>query len=80
MTEHQYIRERERQEKLSKRSGIVFTTVVHAAFFVCFFFAGFTYLDPPPPEQEQILIEFDEPEIRRPKQTHKQRKLILQMQ
>lgn len=45
------------------------TIIVHAVFFVCFFFAGFTYLDPPPPEQEQILIEFDEPKIQRPRQT-----------
>ena len=45
------------------------TVIVHAVFFVCFFFAGFTYLDPPPPEQEQILIEFDEPKIQRPRQT-----------
>lgn len=69
MTEHHYIRERERQEKLSKRGGAVLTVIVHAIFFACFFFAGFTYLDPPPPEQEQIIIEFDEPEIRRPRQT-----------
>lgn len=69
MAEQHYIRERERQEKLSKRGGAVLTIIVHAVFFVCFFFAGFTYLDPPPPEQEQILIEFDEPKIQRPRQT-----------
>lgn len=69
MAEKQYIRERERQERLSRRGGIVFTIVIHAALFVCFFLTGFTYLDPPPPEQEQILIEFDEPEIKRPRQT-----------
>ncbi len=69
MAEKQYIRERERQERLSRRGGAVFTIAVHAALFVCFFLTGFSYLDPPPPEQEQILIEFDEPEIRRPRQT-----------
>ena len=69
MTEYQYIREREKQERMSKRGGVVLTVVVHAVFFTCMFFAGFTYLDPPPPEQEQILIEFDEPEIKRPRQT-----------
>jgi len=69
MAEKQYIRERERQERLSRSGGIVFTIVIHAALFVCFFLTGFTYLDPPPPEQEQILIEFDEPEIKRPRQT-----------
>jgi hypothetical protein len=69
MTEYQYIREREKQERMSKRGGIVLTIAAHAALFTCMFFAGFTYLDPPPPEQEQILIEFDEPEIKRPRQT-----------
>ena len=29
---------------------------------------GFTYLDPPPPEKEQILIEFDQVELKKPKQ------------
>lgn len=64
----QYLRERERQEKLSRASGAVFTVVVHVVLLTCFFFAGFTYLDPPPPDQEQILIEFDEPEIEEPRQ------------
>lgn len=50
-------------------SGVVFTAAVHVVILVCCFFAGFTYLDPPPPEQEQILIEFDEPETERPRQT-----------
>ena len=65
----QYLKEREKQEKQSRASGAVFTVAVHVALLVSFFFAGFTYLDPPPPEQEQILIEFDEPEIKRPRQT-----------
>lgn len=69
MARQQYIRERERQEALSRKGGIVFTIVVHLIFLACAFFTGFTYLDPPPPEQEQILIEFDEPEIERPRQT-----------
>ena len=42
---------------------------MHIALLVCCFITGFTYLDPPPPEQEQILIEFDEPVIEKPKQT-----------
>lgn len=67
--EQQYIRERERQEKLSRRGGAVFTVIVHTTLLVCFFHAGFTYLDPPPPEKELILIEFDEPETERPRQT-----------
>ena len=65
----QYLKEREKQEKQSRASGAVFTVAVHIALLVSFFFAGFTYLDPPPPDQEQILIEFEEPEIKRPRQT-----------
>lgn len=42
--------------------------VLHAALAACCFFTGFTYLDPPPPEREQILIEFEEPEIEKPRQ------------
>ena len=59
----QYLRERERQEKRSRVTGVALTVSAHIAALVCCFFMGFTYLDPPPPEQEQILIEFDEPEI-----------------
>ena len=65
----QYLKEREKQEKQSRASGAVFTVAVHIALLVSFFFAGFTYLDPPPPDQEQILIEFEEPEIQKPEQT-----------
>ncbi len=65
----QYLRERERQGRLSGVTGVALTVVLHGALLVCCFLTGFTYLDPPPPEQEQILIEFDEVEISRPKQT-----------
>ncbi len=65
----QYLRERERQAKRSKVTGAAFTVAMHAALLVCCFLTGFTYLDPPPPEQEQILIEFEEPDIRQPRQT-----------
>lgn len=65
----QYLRERERQEKKSRVTGATLTVVMHIALLVCCFLTGFTYLDPPPPEQEQILIEFDEPEIQKPRQT-----------
>ncbi len=65
----QYLRERERQEQRSRVTGVTLTVVMHVALLVCCFLTGFTYLDPPPPEQEQILIEFDEPEISRPRQT-----------
>lgn len=69
MEKHQYIRDRERQEKISRTNGALLTAAAHIGLGACLFFAGFTYMDPPPPEQEQILIEFDEPEIERPRQT-----------
>lgn len=71
MADRQYIQERDKQNKVSKATGLVLTTAVHAALVACCFVAGFTYLDPPPPEKEQILIEFEEMEIKKPKQTWK---------
>lgn len=68
MAERHYIRERERQERLSRATGGVLTVIVHLVLVACCVVTGFTYLDPPPPEREQILIEFDEPETFRPKQ------------
>ncbi len=65
----QYLRERERQTKISGVTGVALTASVHIVLAACCFFTGFTYLDPPPPEQEQILIEFEEPETSKPKQT-----------
>ena len=65
----QYLRERERQEKRSRVTGVALTVSAHIAVLACCFFMGFTYLDPPPPEQEQILIEFEEPQIQKPEQT-----------
>ena len=69
MADRQYIRERDRQSKVSRTTGVVLTVSVHACLIACCFFSGFTYLDPPPPEKEQILIEFEEVEIKKPKQT-----------
>ena len=68
MAEGQYIREREMQERRSRISGGVLTVVIHAVLIGCFFVSGFTYLDPPPPEKEQILIDFEEVEIKKPQQ------------
>ena len=65
----QYLRERERQEQKSRVTGVTLTLFLHIGLFAGLAMMGFSYLDPPPPEQEQILIEFDEPEIQRPKQT-----------
>ena len=60
MSDQKYIQERQRQSKLSTATGAVLTVSVHIALVACCFVTGFTYLDPPPPEQEQILIEFEE--------------------
>lgn len=65
----QYLREREIQEKRSRVTGAALTLSAHIALLICCLLTGFTYLDPPPPEQEQILIEFEEPEISKPRQT-----------
>ena len=65
----QYLKEREIQERKSRATGAALTAFLHIALIAGCFLTGFTYLDPPPPEQEQILIEFDEPEIQKPKQT-----------
>ena len=59
----EYKQDREKQRKLSRVAGIGLTLVLHAAALSCACFAGMTYLDPPPPEREEILIDFDEPEI-----------------
>ncbi len=65
----QYLKERERQNKLSGVTGVALTVVIHGLLLICFFVTGFTYLDPPPPERQQILIEFEDAEIMKPEQT-----------
>ena len=50
-------------------TGVALTAVLHAGLAACLFVTGFTYLDPPPPEKEMFLIEFEEPKIEKPKQT-----------
>lgn len=68
MADKRYIREREIQERLSMTTGIALTVGLHIAMGACCFLTGFTYLDPPPPEKEQILIEFEEPGVEKPRQ------------
>ena len=68
MAQKQYIQERQQQEKRSRIIGGALTVIGHAILVVGFIFGGFTYLDPPPPEREQILIEFDQPQVQKPRQ------------
>ena len=68
MAEKQYIREREKQAKHSMATGGVFAVLFNGVIVAGLCIGGFTYLDPPPPEKEQILIEFDQVEIQKPKQ------------
>ena len=68
MAEQKYIQERAKQAARSKVAGVCVTVSLHVALLLTFAFSGFTYLDPPPPEKEQILIEFDQVEIEKPKQ------------
>ncbi len=61
----EYKIEREKQAKRSRISGIGFTVALHVVFTLTLVFSGMTYLDPPPPEREEILIDFDdfEPQV-----------------
>ena len=68
MSDRRYIQERKKQANASRATGVVLTVSIHAALIVCFFVSGFTYLNPPPPEKEQILIDFQEYEVKKPKQ------------
>ena len=58
------------QNKDSRNSvltGVFLTVVVNAGLAVVLATSGFTYLDPPPPEKEEILIEFEEIKAEEPK-------------
>lgn len=68
MADERYIQEREKRAMRSTLTGIGLTVSMHVVLFASCFYSGFTYLDPPPPEQEQILIDFDELETEKPKQ------------
>lgn len=69
MDDRRYIQERERQGKFSRVTGVILTLCIHFILIACFMVTGFTYLDPPPPERDQILIDFEEVKPVKPKQT-----------
>lgn len=64
----QYKIDREKREKVSRVTGIILTAAAHAGLLVCCVVSGFTYLDPPPPERELFVIDFDAVEVQKPKQ------------
>lgn len=68
MVEGQYIQERKKQTNIARATGVVLSVCIHAVIIICFFASGFTYLYPPPPEQQSILIDFTEPEVKKPEQ------------
>lgn len=53
-----YIRDREKQDKISRWTGIGLTAAVHVIVVACFVFSGFRYTYPPP--AEKILIAFED--------------------
>ena len=62
------MQERNRQQTRSRISGGVLVVLTHGVLIGTLFVGGFTYIDPPPPEKEQIVIDFSEVEIQKPKQ------------
>ena len=62
------MQERNRQQTRSRISGGVLVVLTHGVLIGTLFVGGFTYIDPPPPEKEQIVIDFSEVEMQKPKQ------------
>lgn len=55
----QYLRERERDAKVSTTTGIVLTVAVHLVVLLSCAFTGLKYIYPPP-EEQTFLIDFEE--------------------
>ncbi len=55
----QYLREREREAKVSTTTGIVLTVAVHLVVILSCAFTGLKYIYPPP-EEQTFLIDFEE--------------------
>ena len=68
MDSRQYMHNQNKDSRNSVLTGVFLTVVVNAGLAVGLATSGFTYLDPPPPDKEQILIEFEEVEVEKPKQ------------
>ena len=65
----QYLEEQHKREKRARVTGVALTVLLHCVLLWCCFLTGFTYLNPPPPEREDILIDFEGMEIQKPQQT-----------
>lgn len=58
----EYIRERQKQEKVARTAGAVLTVAAHVLACVFFVFTGVKYIYPPPPEST-FLIDFSEEDV-----------------
>lgn len=65
-----YLREREKQQRNSRVTGVALVVVLYTTFTLVLCFNGFAYLDPPPPDESPITLDFTELEEERikPKQ------------
>lgn len=57
-----YLRERERQHRNSIVTGVTMVVVLYVTLAVVLWKNGFTYLDPPPPDESPITFDFSEVE------------------
>lgn len=57
-----YLREREKQQRNSRVTGVALVVVLYTTFTLVLYFNGFAYLDPPPPDDSPITLDFSEVE------------------
>ncbi|MBO4635047.1 MAG: TonB family protein [Bacteroidales bacterium] len=61
-----YQRTQAQREKHARVTGILVTLGLHALALVFCLTNGLTWLDPPPPEQSTMIIDFEEVELEKP--------------
>ena len=71
MEERRYMIIRKMQEKNAKITGIISSAVFLCVALCSLYFSGLKYLDPPPPEKQDIMIDFEEMEIEEEKPVQK---------
>ena len=64
----EFLRDREKQGKISNWTGVGVTVLVHLLIFVVLLLSGLTYLYPPPPAKEYFEMEL--PELEEEDETH----------